>query len=54
MGLSSTTAGQAQTSPFPAATLTSERELIIGTKEAPPFSMKGTDGTWQGISIELW
>jgi polar amino acid transport system substrate-binding protein len=28
--------------------------LIIGTKDAPPFSMKAPDGTWQGISIELW
>jgi polar amino acid transport system substrate-binding protein len=28
--------------------------LNIGTKEAPPFSMKTPDGTWQGISIELW
>jgi polar amino acid transport system substrate-binding protein len=29
-------------------------ELVIGTKEAPPFSMKAADGTWQGISIDLW
>ena len=30
------------------------RELIVGTKEAPPFSMKdGKDG-WTGISIDLW
>jgi len=28
--------------------------LIVGTKEAPPFSMKGSDGKWTGISIELW
>lgn len=28
--------------------------LIIGTKEAPPFAMKGDDGQWTGISIELW
>ena len=34
--------------------LQSDRELIIGTKEAPPFSMKGADGAWQGISIDLW
>lgn len=31
-----------------------ERELVIGTKEAPPFSMKGEDGSWSGISIDLW
>ncbi len=30
------------------------RKVVVGTKEAPPFSMKGEDGTWQGISIELW
>jgi ABC-type amino acid transport substrate-binding protein len=30
------------------------RELIVGTKEAPPFAMKGPDGAWQGISIDLW
>lgn len=28
--------------------------LIVGTKEAPPFAMKGDDGEWTGISIELW
>ena len=28
--------------------------LIVGTKEAPPFSMKASDGTWRGISIDLW
>ncbi len=28
--------------------------LIIGTKDAPPFSMKGPDGKWTGISIDLW
>ena len=28
--------------------------LIVGTKEAPPFSMKTADGQWTGLSIELW
>jgi polar amino acid transport system substrate-binding protein len=32
----------------------SDRILIVGTKEAPPFSMKSADGTWAGISIDLW
>ncbi|MEJ2378687.1 MAG: transporter substrate-binding domain-containing protein [Pseudolabrys sp.] len=32
----------------------SQRELVIGTKEAPPFSMKEVDGSWHGISIDLW
>jgi polar amino acid transport system substrate-binding protein len=30
------------------------RELIVGTKVAPPFAMKAADGTWHGISIDLW
>jgi ABC-type amino acid transport substrate-binding protein len=30
------------------------KRLIIGTKEAPPFSIKQPDGTWVGISIDLW
>ena len=28
--------------------------LIVGTKEAPPFSMKTVDGQWTGPSIDLW
>jgi len=28
--------------------------LHVGTKVAPPFSMKDTQGNWEGISIELW
>ena len=28
--------------------------LIIGTKVAPPFVIKEEDGTFSGISIELW
>lgn len=30
------------------------RELVVGTKVAAPFAMKEEDGTWRGISIELW
>ena len=30
------------------------RELVIGTKEAPPFVIKQPDGTLHGISIDLW
>jgi polar amino acid transport system substrate-binding protein len=29
-------------------------ELVVGTKEAAPFAMKAADGTWRGISIDLW
>ncbi|HEX4410307.1 MAG TPA: transporter substrate-binding domain-containing protein [Xanthobacteraceae bacterium] len=27
---------------------------MIGTKEAPPFAMKAADGSWNGVSIDLW
>ncbi|WP_083992319.1 transporter substrate-binding domain-containing protein [Bradyrhizobium embrapense] len=30
------------------------QELMVGTKEAPPFAIKNGDGEWSGISIELW
>ena len=36
--------------PFPRL----DRELVVGTKEAPPFAMKLSDGSWTGISIDLW
>ena len=29
-------------------------KLLVGTKHAPPFSMRLDDGTWVGISIDLW
>jgi polar amino acid transport system substrate-binding protein len=31
-----------------------QREIVVGTKEAPPFAMKAPDGDWSGISIDLW
>lgn len=36
------------------ADVSSQRELVIGTKQAPPFAMKAADRAWQGISIDLW
>jgi polar amino acid transport system substrate-binding protein len=44
---------QAQTQDENSA-ISSQPELVVGTKEAPPFAMKAADGTWQGISIDLW
>lgn len=32
----------------------SDKVVIVGTKEAPPFSMKNKNGTWRGVSIDLW
>jgi ABC-type amino acid transport substrate-binding protein len=31
-----------------------EKVLLVGTKESPPFSFKNNKGEWTGISIELW
>lgn len=31
-----------------------ESELIIATKQSPPFAIKQPDGSWTGISIEIW
>ena len=40
---------------LPAAAQSPERrDLVIATKDAPPFAMKGADGAWSGISIDLW
>lgn len=36
------------------STPVSQRTLMIGTKEAPPFVIKNEDGTYSGISIDLW
>ena len=33
---------------------TLQRSLLVGTKEAPPFAMKRSNGEWEGISIDLW
>ena len=29
-------------------------KLVVGTKQAAPFSFREGDGPWKGISIELW
>ncbi len=33
---------------------TAARKLLIGTRNVPPFAFKLDDGSWSGISIELW
>jgi polar amino acid transport system substrate-binding protein len=32
----------------------SERELVVVTRDAPPFAIKEPDGSWEGITIDLW
>ena len=31
-----------------------KKKVIVGTKPAPPFSFKNSNGIWTGISIDLW
>lgn len=32
----------------------SERTMVVATRHVPPFAIKEGDGSWTGISIELW
>ncbi len=41
-------------SPLTGAIADETRPLVIGTREAPPFSMKTADGEWTGLSVDLW
>jgi ABC-type amino acid transport substrate-binding protein len=31
-----------------------DRELVVGVYEAPPWAMKGQDGEWSGLTVDLW
>jgi ABC-type amino acid transport substrate-binding protein len=33
---------------------TSASKLVVGTLRVPPFVLRGDDGQWNGLSIELW
>lgn len=44
----------AQTAETPDGPASPQQELVVGTKETPPFAMKTADGAWIGISIDLW
>jgi polar amino acid transport system substrate-binding protein len=48
------TASLAQTPNAGHSASPSPRQLVVGTKQAPPFVMKSIDGSWHGISIDLW
>ena len=37
-----------------AQTRVETRPLLVGVFDAPPFSMKLEDGSWGGMSVELW
>jgi len=36
------------------ANIAEAKNVIVGTKPAPPFSYKNEKGVWTGISIDLW
>lgn len=38
----------------PAFAQTPAKPLVVGTKQIPPFVIKNADGTFEGVSIELW
>ena len=40
--------------PVAAQDNTSAGELVVATREAPPFAMRSPDGEWRGLAIELW
>lgn len=37
-----------------AITSTPSQQITVATREAAPFAMKNADGTWYGLSIDLW
>ena len=39
--------------PAPAPTVPRTR-LVVGLTQSPPFCIRGEDGSWSGISVELW
>jgi polar amino acid transport system substrate-binding protein len=39
--------------PLPNAAI-SKQKLIVGVAVGPPFNIKNADGSWTGISVELW
>jgi ABC-type amino acid transport substrate-binding protein len=38
----------------PSAASAQQRDLILGTREVPPFAMLDEEGQWHGISVDLW
>ncbi len=39
--------------PFPVPSIPKQR-IIVGITPGPPFNIHQSDGTWSGISVELW
>lgn len=45
--------GEQLPAPLPTPAIT-QQKLIVGLMADPPFVIQGPDGTWAGISVELW
>jgi ABC-type amino acid transport substrate-binding protein len=52
-GLSLLAARAGAVPPSPAGNGTG-KELVVALVESPPFAVKGDDGTWSGLSVDLW
>lgn len=39
---------------MPCIVLAGDKPLVVGIKASPPFTIKDADGTWRGISVDLW
>jgi polar amino acid transport system substrate-binding protein len=46
-------ADQGLPAPFPAPVIP-KKKYIVGIAPGPPFNIQDPDGTWTGISVELW
>jgi polar amino acid transport system substrate-binding protein len=42
------------TAPRPTPTPAAFRELAVAVYDAPPFSFRGADGRWRGLTVDLW
>lgn len=40
--------------PPPAPAAPDSGTMVVATRVAPPFAMKGPDGEWDGLAIDLW
>jgi len=43
-----------QASAEPAAPKVSKQKIIAGVMEMPAYAMKGDDGSWSVITVDLW
>ena len=46
--------GSAGAAPTAATPRPSARPLIIATRHVPPFAIRGAEGSWSGMAIDLW